>query len=501
MSDLKEEEKNANIKNKKEKKPITMKKLVLTRLLFIIVFSALVVGITFYLADKNASNSEVVRKTSNVSNNTAVNPKEDTKETNTEKTVDLDGTYDKNPIQINYYTMDISGNEIKYVQIDGLKDNNVEIDINYNIKKSIEETAKKLYDENPNATFNSGSFVRANFANILSINAYVYAYDENDSDYNKYEDIYFNYNLIDGTELTIDDVFTSDCDLEKILIDKLYEVVTSEHAEMDDDSWEYYVPEDAEDIEEIVYSIVSDYQRGKKINFYITPQRISVRGGEYSFANILFKDYSEYVTIYDKYLTSESIYDGKYSAMKDLINLSDLEMIEPLEYYIEESGKDYYINIALYSSNYFNISDKVIETMKVYIDDYVSKKKSEEREDGIFRIYNMKFDISEYEEKNYVYVEEYTYDTTKSKYNNSLKNEIKEFFRRDFSDYPEHVGNAFLIRLNYYEPIMIDGETEYEYHEIINEENVVSDYYDMQLDEIGNIIYDGRADTILEVVD
>ena len=38
MSDLKEEEKNANIKNKKEKKPITMKKLVLTRLLFIIVF-------------------------------------------------------------------------------------------------------------------------------------------------------------------------------------------------------------------------------------------------------------------------------------------------------------------------------------------------------------------------------------------------------------------------------------------------------------------------------
>lgn len=498
MSNLKEEENSAEIKTKKVKKPITMKKLVLTRLLFIIIFSVLVVGITFYLADQNTSNSETMKEISNVSNNTVINQEDDTKETNTEKTVDLNGTYDKNPIRINYHTMDISGNEIEYIQIDGLKDDNIEIDINYNIKKSIEEVAKELYAENPNVTFDSGNYVHANFANILSINSYVYTYND---DYSNYEELYFNYNLIDGTELTIDDVFTSDLNISNILIDELYETAVVEFTEFDDHTGDLYVLNNTEDVEEIVYSIVSDYQRGKKMDFYITPQMISVRGGEYSFANILFKDYAEYVTIYDKYLTSESIYDGQYSAMKDLMNLSNLEMWEPLEYYIEEDGKDYYINVALYSSNYCNIPDKVIETMKTYIDDYVSEKKSEEKDNGVFRLYNARFDISEYEDKYYVYVEESMYDTTKSKYNKSLKNEIKEFFKRDFSDYFEHVGNSFIIRLNYYEPIVVDGEIEYKYHEIINDENIKSDYYNIELDKIGNIIFDGRKDTILEIVD
>lgn len=476
--------KKANDKVKKEKKPVTMKKIILTRVLFIIIFAAIVMGLTIYFANKTkVKGSE--NKNSVINNVTDSNKENNEATSNNEKTVDLNGTYYINPIDFRTYTFEVLGNEIEYVQIDGLKDDGVEIKINNEIKESIEELSKKICEENESAEIYSGYTIRGNFANVISINFSISAInDENDV----YEDLYFNYDLVNGNEIKLDDIFTSDFPMEEVLIDKLYEAVTTEFTTMDEDTWNLYVAENAEDIEEIVYSIVSDYQRGKKIDFCFTPKLLEVSAGQYSSAKILFKDYTEYVTIYDKYLTSDSLYDGMYKAIEELPNLTDLSMWANFEEYIEEEGDNYYINVGLFAEE--DTPEKILDSIKNYMNNYINEKKIEEREDGIFTIYNATFDLW-YNEVDNIYsvnIQDISYNTTKSKYTHSIKNEIIEFFREDFSESPEFIGNSFLSRLNYYD-------------EVINYELLESEYYNVKLDTIGNIITINGVPVSLETID
>ena len=83
----------------------------------------------------------------------------------------------------------------------------------------------------------------------------------------------------------------------------------------------------------------------------------------------------------------------------------------------------------------------------------------------------------------------------------SLKKEIREFFRRDISESIEFIGNTFLSGLNYYEPVEKNGEISYEYHEIINQEDVEYNYHFIQIDEVGNVIWANGEDNILEIID
>ena len=477
-----------------------MKKFILTRILFLIIFIAIALGLTFYFANKNKPVDKMIE---NITNSIA-KPSEVPNDVFNEKTADLNGTYDINPIDFREYTLDVNGKEINYIQIDGLKDESIEIQINQDIKNSIEEMAKKMNEKDSNLTFYSGCIVMGNFSNVLSINAHICGIGPNDE--SEYEELFFNYNLVDGSEITIDDVFTSDFFIEEVLVDKLYEAITTYFAQIEEDSWKMYIPDDTEDIEEIVYSVVSDYQRGKLTSFNITPQFINIKPGEYPYARILLYDYAEYITIYDKFLTSESIYDGKYSAHKDFLTFTDLEYSGyseiVLKEYTEEEREDYYMNIALYSSKE-EIPEAVVNTVNIYMDEIIADKKMEERESGLFRIYNMKFHISGYEDDNIYWfdIQDCTYDTTKSKYMTSLKKEIREFFRRDISESIEFIGNTFLSGLNYYEPVEKNGEISYEYHEIINQEDVEYNYHFIQIDEVGNVIWVNGEDNILEIID
>lgn len=498
---LQDKDKNITKKIKKEKKPITMKKIIFTRILFLIIFIAIAIGLTFYLASKK--NPEVQEKISNLTNTiteTIIDSEKEETETKV-KTLDWNGTYDKNSIVFNYYTVDIHDNEIEYIQIDGLKDDAVEIEINNKLKNTIVDLAKNMYEENPRASIYSGSTVYSNFANIISINSYVYSSDEDE--YYKHEDIFLNFSLIDGKELTLDDIFSSDFAIEEVLVDKLYEAIIQEFTEMDEDTWNLYISEEAEDIEEKVYSIVSDYQRGKKVDFYLTPQRLEVKGSDYGYAKILFKDYYKYITIYDKFLTDSSIYDGQYEARKNIPNLTDLEMGDPLEEYIEEEKDNYYINAALYKSYYDDIPEKVLETASTYFYEYIEEKTKEEIESGVFTIYNINMHIYENVEDDIygINIEDNTYNTTKSKYKNVLKKEIKEFFKRDFTEYMYYVGNLFLTNLNYDEEIIKDGNIEYEFREFINYEDIIFNYSNIEIDKIGNIITADEEEVILEIVD
>ena len=151
------------------------------------------------------------------------------------------------------------------------------------------------------------------------------------------------------------------------------------------------------------------------------------------------------------------------------------------------------------------IPENVKNTAKACMEEFIKQKKNEEIEDGIYRLYNTQMLVrNSYADENIYHLEisDYSYDTTKSKYINTLKNEIKEYFREGNSDYPEWIGNLFIDRINYYEPIEKEnGEYDYIYHEILIEDNIKRSYYDIEIDEVGNIISGFDGSTILENID
>ena len=491
---------NKKVKNKKEKKPPTMKKIILKRIIFLILFALIAVGLTLYFASKN--NPEVKEKIEEMTN-TIINSTEEPVETIAEKTVDINGTYYINPIEITKYEMDVLGKKVEYVQIDGLKDETVENKINTDIREKISTIATDLFTEHVVTDFSTGCTVEGNFANVLSISVYIQV------GVNNWEEVYgeeicLNYNLLDGNKITINDVFSSKLKLENVFIDELYESVVREYAEFDDYEGVLRVPKDTEDIEEIVYSIISDYQRGKDISFYITPQKVVLKTGIWSDATILFNDYVEYVIIYDKYMTDTNIYDGRYTAQTALPNLSDLTHWGNIIEYVDKEGSNYYINAVLFSSAYEYIPDAVLNSVTTIFNEYVREKEvvdSANRKDGMFRLYNVKFELSYWDGVYHLYIDDVTHDTTKSKYTSILKDAIRGFFSGDYTDAPYSVSNLYLNELNYYEPIMVNGKQEYKFHELIPYEEINNAYATAEFDSIGNMYRMNGEETILEIID
>ena len=492
-------EKVKKVKVKKQKKPFTIKRMIVKRIIFLILFAIIALGITIFLASKN--NPEVKEKLEEITN-TIIKPEEKPQDV-IEKTVDLEGTYYINPIQITKYEMDVLGKKVEYIQIDGLKDEAVEEKINKDIREKISNSATELFNAHIVTDYYSGCSVVGNFANIISLDCYIQVGVNNWSEI--YSDNFcLNYNLIDGNEITINDVFSSKLKLENILVDELYESFVKQYAEFNDYTGESYVPKDAADIEEEVYAIVSDYQRGKPIDFCITPQKVEVKTDTWASATILFNEYVEYVTIYDKFIYKTDIFDGNYTAQKALPNLTDLSMWGKIEEYIDKEGSNYYINAVLFVDEYDYIPDSVLSAVKTMFNDYVREKEvvdSANRKEGMFRLYNVKFDIGFWDGVYYLNIEDMTHDTTKSKYTSIIKDAIKGFFRGDNSNVPYAVSNLYLNELNSYIPVMVNGKLEYEYQEIVPYEDIEFKYANAEFDSIGNMYRMNGEESILEIID
>lgn len=488
-------------KKKKEKKPLTLKKIILKRIIFLILFALIVVGLTVFLASKN--NPEVKEKIEEITN-TIIKPEEESREEVAEKIVDINGTYYINPIEITKYEMDVLGKKVEYVQIDGLKDEAIEDKINIDIRERISKSATELFNSHVVTNYFSGCSVEGNFANIISINFYLEVGVNNWQEYYS-DNVCLNYNLIDGNEITIHDVFSSKLKLENILVDELYESFVKQYAtEFDENTGNSYLPKDTEDIEEEVYAVVSDYQRGKPIDFCITPQKVVIKTNSWATATIMYSDYIDYVIIYDKYMSQTDIYDGQYTAQTALPNLTDLSYWGDINEFVDKEGSNYYINAVLFSSSYDYIPESVLNSVTTMFNDYVREKEvvdSVNRKDGMFRLYNVKFELNFWEGVYYLRIEDLTHDTTKSKYTSVLKDAIKGFFRGDKTHLPYAVSNLYLNELNYYETIIVDGKQEYEYHELIPYEEVNYDYATAEFDSIGNMYRMDGAEVILEIID
>ena len=114
-----------------------MKKMLIKRIIFIILFFMIAVGITTYFIMYNLPKEK----------KEILVPNEKVSESN-EKTLDLNGKYDVNDLKVKKYAGDYRDVKFTYYQIDGLKDTSIQYKINYNLKKDIENLLDKWIDEN-----------------------------------------------------------------------------------------------------------------------------------------------------------------------------------------------------------------------------------------------------------------------------------------------------------------------------------------------------------------
>lgn len=286
-----------------------------------------------------------------------------------EKTLDLNGRYDENDIEIKNVKTKYNGvsGEFDIPAISGLKDKAVEAKINHDIKSKIENKIDEILSSGDEEIFLDGenfyniidnSSSLANFSNVLSFRTHI-IYKTDEDSYN-YEYVYFNYELVNGERLRFTDLFTKDADLYTIIRKAFYRILAADDAYYNGG---YYDEETGEWVDAPYTPVVTEENINKKINqfiansyepFYFNSQRIYF--DDYS-ACVEFKDIADEVTIYDKYLTDESIYERNDIGLKNLwtcsISCSD-------QLYFREYGfleDNLYYDIAINRGNYYNFDE------------------------------------------------------------------------------------------------------------------------------------------------
>jgi hypothetical protein len=93
------------------------------------------------------------------------------------------------------------------------------------------------------------------------------------------------------------------------------------HTEMDEETYELYPSKDSAYIEEEIYEMVSNYQRGNGFEFGIAPSAVVCAIEEkYTYIQYLyFLNYAKKLIIYDRFSSKKELYDGKYEKVRTFL--------------------------------------------------------------------------------------------------------------------------------------------------------------------------------------
>lgn len=288
--------------------------------------------------------------------------------------IDLNGTYNQNDLVIEEKSVTLEKIEIRYFQISGLKNKKVENKIN----REIEQLALNCYKDkvkNLNEVVNIqiSMWEASNFADTISFELSYYAKIDNDDD-----DFYqgtqgLNYDLNTGEKITIDKVFTSDVPIENVLRKSAYYSLIENHVEEnlagDLTVLDYGNIED--DIAEIIYA----YKSGKITEFYYTPRKIYMFHDDRTII-IDMKNYSEYIAIYNRYLSEESLYENDNIGIKNIYTLA--RRYKDVFYYENyQNENNYFIDISIdfQSAESDEFAKKIVDDKIVEIEKEIEKVK------------------------------------------------------------------------------------------------------------------------------
>lgn len=428
-----------------------MKKYVIISIVFLIIFTSFSIGITAFLILNNKP-SDTISNLQAQTNST---------EKITQKTAKLDEKYNLNDIKITEYTEKIDEQEFKYIQIDGLKDEEIEISINYNLKNDIKTKLSEIItSDNYNGDLYCYSFITGNFANVFSMYYYIDYKTKNDDVSST--NICENYDLTTGNRLKLNDVIIDTQEMRQILSSKMYPNMINSitDIEYNEESWELKIS-NYNDIEEEIFKLINDFSNEKEINFAFSENSIIFL--DYNNGNINFMDCLDYLTIYDKFNT-KNIFDGKYNNLKDIPVLVKREYAQ---YQIVEKGENYYLDFSLFD-DIFSLdaiegkSSKPVEFVKERIQEmkkmanenpntfYVFNSSYLLNEDGHFDDISNKLIVDNYN----IYENSYIYETTKDFFETEMYPDIIKITRgtSDLYDIPYAPNNLFADYLYNYSP-------------------------------------------------
>lgn len=370
-------DKSETIENHKEHNKDRIKIIIL---IVIIVLAILITaGLLIYKYVK--INQQILNNNTGLTNNVV----ESKKETEDKKyLVTFKDMYKFNPLKITSkeYVKEATKNQaavrVEYVEIEGLKDKELEQRIN----KEIKDNAFYYIDKvKLKQDYMSYTVVRGNFSNILSVDTDIYVY-END-EMVLYETLTLNYNLVTGQQIKFLDLFASNTPMNSIIYDIEYKrlawdtQINFEMSEEEIDKATNMDKRDTSEYEDIILKVINKYKNldKDKIKFSVTPNAIHVAlpigedGKEITYTIELYK-YIDYVTMYKKFLTDKVIYERE--ALDELLVFNDMIGYTP-EYYKFESDNLFVSIFSFWDNEYEKEQEK--EEVEKYSQSVVNKKK------------------------------------------------------------------------------------------------------------------------------
>lgn len=321
------EEENLNVENsegieeiKEGNKKFIIKFIIF--LLILILITALAIFFTIrYLNSESTENileNEVeVEETKKVAEDSkyAINSYTETYNTNSIKITKYYDTDGKLTTEDRYTDNNYQYN-IQFIQIDGLKNKDIQSKVNKKLKQVAYELKDKFVYTN----------VTANFSNILSVQCF--------NDNGQVNTI--NIDLSTGEDIPLEKVFVSSATINSYLSEGLYktlawqnlEVVDGEEVNNDMDNV------DTSEYEDKFIMIINNYNKAKNnLKYSIYPSKISIYGlidknildaeiYEQTSIDINLIDHIKEVAMYKRYLTKESIFENDNIGLKDIIVLT-----------------------------------------------------------------------------------------------------------------------------------------------------------------------------------
>lgn len=306
-----------------------MKKLFIGIVIFAVI-SVLVTGVLINIKNKNLDEDNSISsgdKTTDLIINVEEEP---------EKTIDLCGTYNENDLIVEdvkeTFRLANEDVEIEIPKIRGLKNKTVEDKVNNDIKNRISEFISKLPDNSKAKYLRLNYTITGNFSNVLS------GYCNISYQYN-YEDIALNYELVNGERLKLEDLFVKDMDINTLIRKMVYkemarhtfggESVSDIYYDEKTQAWlrEYYdyeeyktkiIEDEAYVTENDLNKMMKEFMKKEEKIFYYSPTKIYIKLDDDHDYYYYIKDIADEITIYDKYLTKESIYESQDIGMKNL---------------------------------------------------------------------------------------------------------------------------------------------------------------------------------------
>ena len=284
-----------------------MKKLIA----FLLVFAMLAVGFTYVQIQRTLGEP-------------LIKPKIDLpyEEVIPEAGIDLNGFYDQNHIEFIEVTEQLGEDvEFTYPQISGLRNKDVEAAVNAAIVAEAEALKQSFADKGTAIRYMT-YHVYANFSNVLSIGFFA-----GDESYD-YRNRYVNFNLNDGSQLRVEDLFGAQADLLGLVRSAFYESLTTSN--LTDEYWESAQSPDENEL----YDVVMGYMAEENKPFFFTPTEICfVYGKDYA-AHVDMAEHAADITVYHKFLSQESLFEREDIGYQNMFTCANI----PEGYHVREFG-------------------------------------------------------------------------------------------------------------------------------------------------------------------